>query len=248
MNNKGLSYIDWSISIGIFVIFVLALFILVVPSLDRRLDENYLISIAETGFKENTYYTIYKLPLFIDSSSSYSSVKINIDLPMYPANYNSLGIVDESFNEIDKNVTTHKFGPVDISNGVNTFNFLYLFNEFHTYPFLPGGTNLNCGSDISCTFGIEEKLRGFSRDKLDNLFVCGEYSTYTSFKGDVSYPEQRELSVLLYEGTGFEGNVLYNCTFKEPENLDQVYALNWKDNILNFNGSLEEVTVLIRTW
>ena len=70
MNKKGLSYIDWSISIGIFVIFILALFILVIPALDRRLDETYLISIVETGFKENTYYLIYSIPLFIDHAQN----------------------------------------------------------------------------------------------------------------------------------------------------------------------------------
>jgi hypothetical protein len=251
MNKNGLLYIDWSISIGIFVIFVLALFILVVPSLDRRLDEGYLITIAETGLKGEAYYSMYNLPLFVDSEVIETGVKISVDLPHYPevASYDSIVVTDKDYSEISSEISSSgliNFGPVDLITGVNQFNILYLIGESHSSDNPSGSSTINCGSFMDCTFGIEERLIGFSRNKLDGLFVdCITYEKYTEFKESLSYPSQKEISVSINVS---ESSVLYECTFKEPESLDSVYALSWKDKILNFNGSLEEVTVVLRTW
>ena len=245
MNKKGLSYIDWSISIGIFVIFVLVLFILVVPSLDRKLDESYLITLAENGIKGETYYEILSLPLFIDSNSM-NNIKISVDLPDYPVRNNgdSIVVTNEDFIEINSDSSIN-FGPVTLNNGVNQFNVLYLIGEIYSSS-SPTGSVVTCGNEVGCTFGIEEKLIGFSKSKLDILFQdsCANYENYIEFKNDMSYPEQKEISIVISN----ENLILYNCTFKDPESLDAVYALTWKDKILNVNGNLEKVNVLVKTW
>tara|TARA_Y100000034_G_scaffold131520_1_gene192431 strand:+ start:2924 stop:3661 length:738 start_codon:yes stop_codon:yes gene_type:complete len=245
MDKKGLSYIDWSISIGIFVIFILALFILVIPSLDRRLDDRYLVSIAETGLKEEAYHTIYSLPLFIDHSGQ-SNSQVFVDLPSYPSEYTSLVVTDQNFNEKYSDGSIN-FGPVNLINGISEFNILYLVDGLHSSPGVPSGSSVICGI-IPCTFGIEEKLIGFSKEKLDSLFnECTEYDdyvSYVSFKSSLSYPEQKEISVLIYEGE----DLVYDCTFSEPEGLTPVYALSWRDKILNFDGSQNDISVMVRTW
>ncbi len=253
MNNKGLSYIDWSISIGIFVIFILALFIVVVPSLDRRLDERYLVSVAETGVKEETYHTIFELPLFVYSSYEQSNSQVSIGLPDYPNSemYSSLALTGNNFDE--KNIyfsSNINFGPVNLLQGVNIFNVLYITEGGYIPPGSPYGDLLVCGAGVECTFGIEEKLVGFSEQNLEYLFEdsCTEYPDYVMFKEKISYPDQKDLSILIYEGNLFEGDPKYNCTFNNPEELDSVYALSWRDNILDFNGLQKDISVLIRTW
>jgi len=254
MNKKGLSYIDWSISIGIFIIFILALFILVVPSLDRRLDENYLVSIAETGLKDNTYYQIYNIPLFIDSLSYQTEKKIIVDLPIYPlfSEY-SVVLTKDDFDEVPTEVSNDKliFGPLDLQEGVNSFDVLYLSEFYLTVE--PTGTILSC-DELSCSFGVEQKLVGFSINKLENLFSdssqefssnsCNEYADYSIFKNKLNYPTQKEISIFIYR----EFNEDFICAFKDPEPSDSVYALTWKDKLLNFDGSFEEVNVVLNTW
>ena len=54
MNKRGLSHIDWVISFGVFVIFLLLLFIWFGPSLTTEYSEEYLGGIASKGFKDDT--------------------------------------------------------------------------------------------------------------------------------------------------------------------------------------------------
>lgn len=246
MNKKGLSYIDWSISLGIFVIFILLLFIMVVPSLDRGLDEDYLISLAETGFREFAYHEIIKMPLFVDATGS---GVVEVTLPSYPnpGDYSGFVVLDSSLEVLSTNSDPYT-GSINFNagsmNGVNTFYVLYLEEDFNSGGV--GGTQYSCEGETPCTFGIFEKIKGLSQEELEDYEEgCDDFQDYNSFKSKLSYPENREISL---EIKNQEGDLRYSCVYPEPDASDQVYALSWRDNLLDLDGSEEPLIVILRTW
>ena len=78
MMGKGASHIDWAISMGIFIIYILSLLIFVQPGLEETSDRTILLTILENGFKSYTYHDLEKTPLFINTSSSDGNYKFQI--------------------------------------------------------------------------------------------------------------------------------------------------------------------------
>jgi len=247
MDKKGLSYIDWSISLGIFVIFILLLFIMVIPSLDRGLDEDYLISLAETGFRGTAYHEIIKMPLFVSAASNMEV--IGVDLPDYPDvnEYQDFVVLSDEFQVLD---TVHSgsnigFSPDGPLSGVNTFYVLYLEDNYVDSSV--GLPQYNCEEETPCTFGIHEKIEGLSEANLDDLVgnCTLAFEDYVAFKDKLKYPENREISLEVKDSGGTSR---YSCTYREPDASNQVYALSWRDKLLKLDGTGETLTIILRTW
>ncbi len=246
MNKKGLSYIDWSISLGIFVIFILLLFIMVVPSLDKGLDEDYLISLAETGFREFAYHEIIKMPLFVEATVN---GVVEVTLPSYPnsEDYSDFVVLNSSLEVLPTNFypegETINFEAVTMRE-VNTFYVLYLEEAFNSESV--EGTHYYCEEETSCTFGIFEKIKGLSNKSLEDYEGgCESFEDYKSFKSELKYPENREISLEIKE---YSENTKYSCKYSEPAASDQVYSMSWRDKLLNLNGTEETLTIILRTW
>jgi len=67
---KGASHVDWAISMGIFLVFIMLTFIFLRPGTEQVYKGDVLLKIIEDGLKEKGYYTVEKQLLFIDYSGS----------------------------------------------------------------------------------------------------------------------------------------------------------------------------------
>ena len=73
MKKRGLSYVDWTVSIGLFIIFTISIFILLGPAFKQDYSSDYLSSIIKDGIKENTSLELKRFPVFIRSETSIDS-------------------------------------------------------------------------------------------------------------------------------------------------------------------------------
>lgn len=265
MEKKGLSYIDWSISFGIFVISVIILFILARPYLTQEYSNEYLLSIAKQGLEDYAYVQVSVFPLFVGSEQIASPFQVNnAVLPYYSDLFeddNRIAIVDEEFNPIlkyeladpvpNKNI---KFEGESIGSGVNVFYVLYHSLEDFVYPSEELGGNVvpatgfrSCSqNNVLCTFGIEEKRKGFFMDKFDELFNRREEDPYTQFKEILKYPKTKNLMINIFD---IDGNTLYSSSFDiEPAESDNVYVLTWSDYSLTEYGQKEVIDITIKVW
>ena len=65
IKKRGSTHVDWVMSIGIFLIYLLALFIIIKPGVREIYSEDTLLSIVENNVKGNIVWTIKETPLFI---------------------------------------------------------------------------------------------------------------------------------------------------------------------------------------
>jgi hypothetical protein len=64
-NKRGLDYIDWSMSLGLFLVAVIALFAFLKPGIQQPYDGQNLIQIIEQNFFEETGTILKQTPVFI---------------------------------------------------------------------------------------------------------------------------------------------------------------------------------------
>lgn len=71
MHKKGLSYVDWVISLGTFLIAVIFIFILVRPQFETKQDKENLMQIIETNLYEETEWITREAPIYIRKLQDY---------------------------------------------------------------------------------------------------------------------------------------------------------------------------------
>ncbi|MBT3464514.1 hypothetical protein HN451_05975, partial [archaeon] len=65
MQKRGITQLDWALSLAIFILFIAWFFIFIQPNLTHGLNKDVLASIIETKFVNNFTWTLKKMPIFI---------------------------------------------------------------------------------------------------------------------------------------------------------------------------------------
>jgi hypothetical protein len=244
MDRKGLSHIDWVISFGVFIVFLLLLFIWFGPLLTTEYSEEYLAGIAAEGFKDASYHEVFKYPIFVEVyGSSFPERRIKL------SGMGGSGIIDATkialFN-FDGDLIDHLtisgddlvFTTHPTSLGIYSYE-LFVSNYFNNAHLPVGG---NPSTIYNVTLGVGERLYGFSEERFNNLSI-----DYRDFKEELKYPTNKDVSVFVYDSINFT-NILYHYNVSEPTENDNVYVISWSDVLINETGGMEQITVLVKTW
>lgn len=241
---RGLLYIDWAISIGIFIIYLVALFVFVAPALSDEYSEDYLKTIARTGFEENAYHTLYVYPIFIKNDViEVSSLKLDTPSNLDLSDPSKVGIFDANFQPITTTYVDQSsitFDPGSISGGgtINTF-YMIISNSNENY-FHNGPSEGILPDDYA--FGVPEIYYGLSESKVIELFSL----SYNNFKARLKYPESKNLAIDIY-GLPSIGNS-YSIVPDTITNNETVYVSQWSTWMLNTNSQKSLRTISIQTW
>lgn len=80
LNKKGITHVDWAISMGIFIIYVSFLIIFIMPSLLRtQFDPSTLFDSFEKNFLEPIEWTVVKIPLNIEKLKKFKPSEGGLD-------------------------------------------------------------------------------------------------------------------------------------------------------------------------
>ena len=170
MDKKGISYVDWAISLGIFLVFTLTIFVLFKPHVIEDYSTEYLISIAEQGIRENSSYEINNYPLFVDPDVRVVDDWIVIELGgdysdlfgdgvrVYDAD---LGLVDYDLDGISLSLQSN----FNLEPDYGSYEFSVLVSDIDGFAVTQVGAGLEtvvCGEEdaASCTFGVVERIKG----------------------------------------------------------------------------------------
>ncbi len=69
---RGITYVDWAVSFGLFLITVILIIILIKPQIETTYDKEDLLSLVQDAFMENVSWQVKRVPVFIDKLQPFS--------------------------------------------------------------------------------------------------------------------------------------------------------------------------------
>ncbi len=261
MVKKGTTHVDWAISIGIFLIYVLGLFIFLKPGLEPVYKNEILEEIVDGNFFEEVNLIVERKPLYIDNADTGGDdveVRIESRLPFLITQYNEneFTLYDENFVEL----------PLDIENNFNGMKFraniksgkrniFWLVNSEETSPIslegMPVEIIVSPDDEVNPTFdysfGVTEKIVGISSIKLQNFFdyYGDDQLKYGDLKEKWNYPSFKDFAISYSDEDGLVESY-------SPEDIPaqtNVFARNVRHFLIDSKGdSIKEVEFNFRIW
>nr|MBI4156141.1 hypothetical protein [Candidatus Woesearchaeota archaeon] len=254
--SKGASHIDWAISMGIFIIYIMSLLIFVQPGLEETSDRTILLTILESGFKDYTYHDLEKTPLFINTSSSDGNYKFQIifnnNFP-FTGNEEDFTLTDKDNSQVpfDLNLNANSNMNFDVAIKGNNFKNLFwlLYMQDANYDNLPVSQDQRIilqesNNQFNYKFGTVETISGINQEKLDLL------KQETDLRKRFNYPETNGLMINVIDSASFnyqESDIIYIFKTSDPDE-ENIFVKDIKDTILLKDGTKKEVVINFRVW
>nr|MBA4404853.1 hypothetical protein [Nanoarchaeum sp.] len=241
---KGFVHIDWVISFGIFIVFLLLIFIWFGPAFEQNYDNDYLKTIAEQGFETETYVNVLEYPIYFESSTNLNNQVINVSLPTNKNidDINKLFLLNNANQEVTQKKIENGVLYFTVSNfiaGVNKYTFYYS-DGINSSSIDPGATSSQI---YGLTLGVGKEYFAFSNLKFAEL----QSLNYNDFKKRLKYPGNKDISIFIYSEENVN-ELLYNYSVIEPSENQNVYVMRMYSKMINQTGRINYVVPNIRTW
>lgn len=242
---KGFSYVDISISVGVFLIAIVIALFLIRPSIKQEDFGKLLLPSVKNGFDNETSWTIYRHPIFLRSNSQ-NSETYQLEVPF-------------KFNSENVNLTSLNFDYLPFKYELNNImgDFFISINDqlpagkkkayyllYSSYFKYTGNTGNTQGTiaiaEYSYEFGVREEITGISISKFNKL------KSYSELKKQFKIPASSDFSINIYDA--ITKNLLLKYQDKEPGNQETVYALQYISFVLYENSTRIPVLVNLRVW
>ena len=217
---RGFSHLDWAISMGIFLVAILSIFIYLKPFSTKLYGNEDLVGIVKEKFNEEAYWTIKKLSLFVGSCSSGQGGGRGRNAKVVLAFENGWKTLDE-----ETSFTTDQ-------TGIYTF---YLHNLNRNKEF---AVNLRvnpppCRDEVS--LGVVEDTTGIS-DELVSILSGADYD---SLRNLWKFPPGKDFAIFIDQQKIIGG---------KPYQRANIYAEQIRDFVVSKDGNLREVVISFRVW
>lgn len=211
--------LDWAISMGIFLVAIVSIFVFLKPATVPLYGEDSLVPIVDRGFSEDVYWSIKRVPLFIgDSCGSGAAPTWEIDI-------------------------THSNIEWGSNNNENYVSGAYQKGIYWLvyYPRVDDPKDLrlslsvtNCGSDTY--LGTIESIKGINSIKLDGL-----KGKYDDKKLEWGFPLINDFAI-------YRDDIEEPIIGKPPLGQRNIFAQEMKDFIVTEDGGRVPVSVKIFAW
>lgn len=236
---KGLDYIDWSISMGIFIVAVTALFVFLKPGARPEHDQDTLINIVERQFVKETQWFVHETPLFIENFHSLYGTGSQVEIKVEADDIRLATIQPQPTNLfIVSSLPTSNLRFNCQSTCDNTQ--FKLFGTTAT-PQETTQMEVTCtpsNDPVACTavLGATVTYQGLQQNKIDTLHA----QVYHTIKNIWNYPQQKEFAI--YQ----DGNKIIGG--QEPAQQANIFVKEMKMNMIAADGAQSTTTINIRVW
>jgi hypothetical protein len=257
MNKKGLAYVDWIISLSLFLVTVLMIFAFLRPGIVPSFESKDLINIVENNFLEENSWEMISIPIAIQNveNNSYSIDISHSGLSEWRfIGYNS----NQDLNSLDISITnTSSLITITCISGSNCNTNISAGTTSTSGIYLVSIENVitaekrfemedTCSSTNMCTYslGSKESFNGLSMIRINHL-INGDIA-YNEKKEDWSFPDSRDFSIHL----DYLNGTLVKITSPkfEPSDQSSVFVKEISMPILNEDGKRSPTKVNIRVW
>ena len=242
MNGKrGSSHIDWVISIGIFIVYILLLLTWIKPGYKPVFETDILIDIAQTTIEEKYNIDTSKTFLRIKGcSAATGAYSFNLD------DYSS-GFTAGKFKvlKFDETPVLYKDKLKLQTYSISNNDYWIISSNSYSYGQNPGNLDTMPVVETCTSIFVGEPIviKGLMNTNLQGL---------KGYLEDKGFPESRDYKISIYD-IDAKNTVCYsrsanNCDL-EPDSNAIVYSREWRHNILNpADGSSKPVLITIMIW
>ena len=258
---KGNVHIDWAISLGVFLIAIIALLVFLNPWIKPFHQENVLLDLVERRFLENTSWTVKKLPVFVEMLSNSNDDKDPfVQIAMQDWEFSDYEVTNLAGGQGDLIVTLGDTAVIDcISPACKEQRVDLLF-----YPEFAGaddpllqtpyctngrGDDLSSPPDPNCNIelGSTEDIKGIRMQWMDSL---QEYGDYAALKLRWNYPDEKGFAI--YDITGGNEELIIGGMTEGDKNIFvrelRYWALGKDDADLDGDPDRTPITISFRAW
>lgn len=246
---KGLTYIDVAISVGIFVIYALFLFITFRPAIEEEYDDDYLTTIVQSNFIKDTYWSLSKIPITITPQDYVIGKAVSITFP-FGWEDNSVYVTDDNNEEVNIEINTNTMTIENYDEWTKKQFFAYHSDEFSSYfhtPFIGDRMRI---LDENVFVGVAEVSHGIQKFSLDSSgkdkFSLLFDTPYDQLKEKWYYPKKKEFFIEIDYDGGEKDSVGTN-----PNDLNintKINKLTFSSRLLNEHGESSQVVIYLYTW
>ncbi len=262
---KGASHVDWAISIGIFLIYVLGLIVFLRPGIQPLLNEDVLIKIVQNNFNNETYLTVGMAPLLINLTNAPTgrySVQINKGFP-YDWTKENVSILDQYGSHLPTYIrqSTCDINGCDLIFDANVER--YTINKFtilHSSAFYPNASASSLNGSLivienydpvlqkgnfTYSIGVNEDIKGVYLPYLDNFLKSyTNTSSYPNLKKKWKFPDTREFAFYLCNNKN-----AWNYCYANPTNGPYDGAtLNFDSSLYNITAPSKDTNIFVKEY
>jgi len=275
MQKQGATHADWAISLGLFLIYILTMFMILQPGIQPVYKETQLLDNMESTITERAPFILTKTPLVIktqelDSSGIYQ-IRITSELPLEKdgnkaAVFSEDGIYEDNAR-IDSSTNTLKFEAF-INIGINKFWVYEIIvpdkngddYNYENYFNSDEKEISNSENNFTFTFGAPEIIKGIdwtqfiSEVRTQEGFSCSgpdANEDYSILKNILNYPINKEfiLQVIEYPNPRYSLEDMQDiCHVENPFEQTSVFTREWISYKLNKYGDKEPIRMHVKIW
>ncbi|HLC71989.1 MAG TPA: hypothetical protein VJH37_00235 [Candidatus Nanoarchaeia archaeon] len=238
---KGLDYIDWSISMGMFIIAVTALFVFLKPGAHPESDQETLVKIVEKNFLEQAQWFIHETPLYVkhfqDLYGTGQQALIHVRAEgnirfsaVRPASHGRYELITQTPRQLTFNCN---IAPCDDSNFTIIGTTERMSDTIDLeYECIPANQPLTCTAILGATITYE----GLQQAEINTLSTAN----YNTIRSSWMYPLQKEFAI--YQ----DGNKIIGG--QEPVQQGNIFVKELKMQVINAQGVKTPTVINIKVW
>lgn len=245
IDKKGLSYVDWIISFGTFVIAIVAIFAYLKPGLQPEISEKPLLGILEKNIFEHYSWKVKHIPIFIKKLQKlYLGNPVSIEIKFNSSEFeiiyfdSQLAAVKSGNKLIIECTSAAGICPPSPSSPPQVVEITVYNSSTSSDFFIESSISCNPSNSSLCNFriGSTEDIDGLNKNKtLSDLS-----SDYNSLKSKFGFPPENDFAVYI------DGN---KTTYgPDPPEQVQVYVKEIKAIFLDKFGKREQKILNLRVW
>jgi hypothetical protein len=241
---QGSSHVDWAISIGIFLLSIVAILAFLKPGIKEANRDDILLNQIQDSFESKVFWTVKKVPLFVTQldvpGTNNRKVEVNINNWKFSSQLEYSAFYDTKFDIRFENprkfVLECKIGTCD-TNSHGPFVLIY----YNTHNGAPDFDEDLCPVDDKCDaeLGITEDVKGVDEDAVADLQSEG----YEVLKQVWTFPEKKEFAV--YQNDLKPENKLFGSETYEQANVFSRRVKYWE---LDKDGGRTAITIIFLVW
>ena len=234
---RGITYVDWAISFGLFLITVILIIILIRPQIETTYDKEDLLSLVEHAFMENMSWQVKRVPVFIDKLQPFSPNPTFIKISFSPSAHLEYNLTPNYARISNSPLTLQCTGAT--TNACSPASFFLYASPLSGTEATPG-LHLACDPPdpavCSALLGATETFYGLNEKEIRAFKAL----SYEEQKKALNLPESVDAAIFL------DAEQLTNND--EPPLQTNVYVREIKTWMLDTTAHTTPVVVRMKVW